>query len=332
MALPAVSVILPFYNAQATLARALDSITTQTFTDWELIAFDDGSTDASRTVAERCAAQDPRIRVLGTEHLGIVGALQAACDAARAPMLARMDADDESAPERLAQQTDLMERRPELGLCGTLVRVRGNVGTGLKRYETWLNALVSGADIDREIFIECPLAHPSFLLRRSAYEAVGGYRDIGWAEDYDLVLRLWQHGWPMAKVPGALLDWHTSTTRLSLADARYSEPQFRAAKRHFLAQTCLAENRPFHQWGAGDVGKRWLREWGTHRPITVVDINPRKIGRTIHNTLVIAPEALPPPGPHFLLIAVGAPGARQEIRDWLTPRGYREPRDYRFVA
>ena len=94
----------------------------------------------------------------------------------------------------------------------------------------------------------------------------------------------------------------------------------------------LRGGRPFYQWGAGEVGKRWLREWQERKPEAVVDINPRKIGRRIHDAPVIAPEDLPPPGETFVVVAVGAPGARTDIRDWLTPRGYEETRDFLFLA
>ncbi|MGI6461330.1 MAG: hypothetical protein ACOX5J_14790 [Candidatus Hydrogenedentales bacterium] len=80
------------------------------------------------------------------------------------------------------------------------------------------------------------------------------------------------------------------------------------------------------------MGKVWLREWGHRQPDAVVDINPRKIGRKIHGVPVIAPDELPEPGTTFTLIAVGAPGARDEIRAWLKPRGYIELRDFLFVA
>ncbi len=100
---------------------------------------------------------------------------------------------------------------------------------------------------------------------------------------------------------------------------------------HVTPSPIIAFPSAFYQWGAGEVGKKWLREWQP-KPLAVVDINPRKIGRLIHDVPVIAPEELPPPGRAFVVIAVGAPGARNVIREWLTPRGYEEPRDFLFLA
>lgn len=333
---PAVSVILPFRNAEDTIEGAVESIRCQTFQDWELVAFDDGSGDASRGYIERCAAADARIRVeqsAGRAHVGITEALRRACSAARGEYLVRMDADDTAHPQRIERQVEWLRRDPRLGLCGTLTLTTGEkVGSGRQRYEIWLNALIHHDDIVRERFVECPVAHPTFAMSRTAYEDAGGYQERGWAEDYDLVLRMIQRGWRVEKVPETLLEWRARPKRLSMTDPRYSEAAFRKLKRHYLQQDILAQRPCFHQWGAGEVGKQWLREWGASGPAAVVDLNPRKIGRIIHGIPVIAPEALPPPGRTYILVAVGKPGAREDIRDRLHPRGYREMEDFLFVA
>lgn len=333
MARPPVSIVMPCRNAAETISDAILSIRNQTLTDWELLVCDDGSRDATLRVAEMHAAADGRIRVLPGPQLGIVAALQRGCAAAQAGYLARMDADDSSHARRLARQLALLEAAPDIALCGCRVRMVGHkVGLGRRRYEAWLNRLTTHDEIVRELFVECPIAHPAFFVRRSAFDAVGGYAEGPWAEDYDLVMRLYLAGARFANCAEVLLDWHERPGRLSMTDARYAPMQFRACKRHYLMRSHLADGRRFHQWGAGEVGNRWLREWTDARPEAVVDINPRKIGRSIHNVPVIAPEALPPPGDSFVVVAVGAPGARDEIRAWLAPRGYVEMRDFVFVA
>lgn len=117
-----------------------------------------------------------------------------------------------------------------------------------------------------------------------------------------------------------------------MTSVRYSPEHFRAIKRHYLLQSYLRGETPFYQWGAGEEGKPWLREWEGRRPLAVVDITPRKVGRGLHGMRVIAPEDLPPPGTAFTVVAVRAPDARPEIRAWMTPRGYRELSDYLFLA
>ncbi len=331
---PLVSVIMPLFNAEATLLRAIESIQRQSFTQWEMIVYDDGSTDASFSLAQMAARDDARIRVIADRHQGIVVALQESCALARGQYLARMDADDEAMPLRLEAQLALLEAQPDIALCGTQVRMQGeSVGEGRRRYERWINALNTPDEICRELFVECPLPHPTFFMRRDAYHAIGGYRQNGWPEDYDLVMRFGVQGTSMAKVATPLLHWHDTEDRLSMCDARYNEAAFRRLKRHYLKERYFKHHSSFCQWGAGDVGKRWLREWDeSFRPYAVVDVNSRKIAQKIHGVSVVPLDALPPPGSALIVVMVGAPGARKKIRTWCAARGYRELKDYVFLA
>ena len=324
---------MPVFNAEATLLEAVRSVQAQTYAHWEFLIFNDGSTDASLALATAAARQDNRIRVMDSEHVGIVGALNGACREAEGPVLARMDADDLMHPERLARQLALLEAEPDMAICGTGVRMFGEkVGSGRRRYEVWVNSLVSHEEMQRELFVECPLPHPTFMMRRDMLEALGFYRECGWPEDYDLCMRACQAGMRLGKAPERLLDWRESEGRLSMVDPRYSGAAFRALKRHYLWAMYLSKRRRFHQWGAGDVGKRWLREWGIRRPEAVVDIDPRKFGQRIHGVTVIEADELPAADETFIVVAVGTPGAREDIRGTLCPRGYMEGVDFVFVA
>ena len=327
---PAISVVLPCWNAAGTLARAIESIRRQTFEDWEMVVVDDGSTDQSREVARAAAKQDGRIRLLELPHRGIVQALRAGCEAARGQVIARMDADDISEPRRFAMQVELLESDSRIGLVGTQVWEMGSCGAELGRrdYLEWLNSLSTHDEITRNIFIECPIAHPTFVMRKEALEDVGGYQDNGWAEDYDLIHRLNLAGYRFGNVPEMLLGWSEAPGRLSRTDPRYSRASFRACKRHYLRAGLLDGGRRFVQWGAGAAGKEWLREWGERQPEAVIDINPRKIGEVIHGVRVIAPDDLPPRGEAVIVVTVPIAEARAEIRAWLNARSYVELRDY----
>lgn len=330
---PLISVVMPSFNASTTIAAAIESIQIQTFRDWEFVVVDDGSTDETTRVVRDFQEKDGRIRLIERPHKGIVESLIAGCSEAQGDFIARMDADDITHPQRFEMQIKQLETDPRIALCGTQVRMTGeNVGYGRRRYESWINSLCDHDAIVRELFVECPIPHPTFMIRRSAFDRVGGYQEHGWAEDYDLCMRLFEAGDRFGKAPSVLLDWTESPKRLSMTSDRYSPEQFRALKRHYLFRTYLREPRPIIQWGAGEVGKRWLREWTELRPSAVVDIHPRKIGRAIHGYRIISPEELPPPGAAFILVAVGALTARKEIREWLEPRGYRELKDYLFLA
>ena len=114
--------------------------------------------------------------------------------------------------------------------------------------------------------------------------------------------------------------------------SRYGPRAFRQLKRNWLKKVRADDGRPLYQWGAGEVGKRWLREWKGGEITAVVDIRPSKIGQRIHGVPVIEAEALPGPGNCFVLVMVGTPGARDVIRVWFRAAGYVECVDFRFFA
>lgn len=333
---PRVSILLPCRDAAAYLPDTRASIEAQSFRDFEVVAVDDGSSDETRVLLEAWAADDERVRVLVQEPLGIVPALRRATEAARGEILVRMDADDVAYSTRIERQVELLSQNPELGACGTLVRYfpRGSVAGGAQRYEMWINALVQHDDIARDIFVECPIAHPTMAVRREVLEQVGGYQDNGWPEDYDLVFRLWINGIAMGKVPEILLRWRERIDRTSRTDPRYDEDAFRRIKVHYLKNTLLNGHKGVVVWGAGPVGKAFALELKAQK-IKVrafVELDQRKIGQTIHEAPVIAPEELDRYRGAFAVAAVGLPNARDEIRTALEGHGWTEGKDFVAVA
>jgi len=332
--MPRVSVLLPCRDAAATLAEAVMSLETQTCTDFEVVAVNDGSLDDTAAVLDEWAARDSRVRVVHQARWGLVPALEAACAVATGELLARMDADDVAHADRLARQVALLDAEPELAACGTLVRYvpRATLRNGALRYEAWINALVTPTDIERELFVECPIPHPTLMVRRGILAAVGGYRDQGWPEDYDLVLRLWAGGHRMGKVNAVLLDWRDSPGRLSRRDRRYDENAFRRCKVHFLGRRI--GRRDVVVWGAGPVGKAFARalQSAGHSVVAFVDLDPRKIDQEIHGAPVIAPDDVARFRRAFCVGAVGSEGAREEIRAMLSALGWREPEEWCAVA
>ncbi len=188
---PKVSVVIPCFNAEATVAEALQSITEQHFESLEIIIVNDGSSDSTHQIIQTLATNDPRIRLISHKHEGIITALNVGIDASHAPYIARMDADDYAYPDRIAKQAAFLDNHPDVAVVGCLVEgfPHEEIGVGFIIYLEWMNGLISHEEITREIFIESPLAHPSVMFRKAWFDKVGGYQDMGWAEDYDLWLR-----------------------------------------------------------------------------------------------------------------------------------------------
>jgi len=327
---PAVSVLIPVWNGARTLGEAFDSVRAQTLTDWEAVVVDDGSTDSTPDLLR--ALLDPRIRFISTPPRGIVPALNAGLELCRASLVARFDADDLMHPDRLALQAKALIEQPGLAGVGSLIECfpRDALRDGMRRYESWLNSLVSPDEIRRERFVEAPVVHPSMTLRRDVLLNVGGWHDSPWPEDWDLWLRLLEHGHKLAKVPQVLHFWRDGADRLTRTDARYSPEALTTARAHYLTRGPL-NDRPAVVWGAGPVGKGLMKalrfEGATIEAF--IDVDPRKIGQRVHGLPVLNQTQLSRfRGSAVLLAAVGAAGARDEIRIAAAAAGFVEGADF----
>ena len=332
----AISVLLPVRDAAPYLPECIASLRAQTFEDFEVLAIDDGSADESPQLLSAWAAEDSRVRLVRQAPRGIVHALEAGRARAQGRYLARMDADDIADPDRFAEQLTLLQGPPDLAGCGAGVRYfpRAEVRGGGRRYEDWINAIRTPEDVERNLFIECPLAHPTFFLRADIVAQVGGYVERGWPEDYDLLLRLWRSGARLAAVDRVLLQWRIRGDRTSVWHESYTPEAFRRCKVHYLLDTLVRDRDGVVIWGAGPIGKAFAREiqaqGGTVRAF--VDLDPRKIDQCIYGAPVIPAARVDEYRDSFSVAAVGQEGARGRIRAALETAGWQPVTDFVAVA
>jgi glycosyltransferase involved in cell wall biosynthesis len=329
---PRVSVLLPVRDEEPFLAECLDSLSAQTLPDFEVIAVDDGSTDATPGILEAHARADSRFRVLRQEPAGMVAASERARAAARAPLVARMDADDVALPERLELQVAAIE---EEGLAAVGGRVEyfttsnsSGPTDGMRAYAGWLNSLVTVEDALRDLWIECPLPGPGLTARAELVS----YRDQGWPEDYDLVLRIWEAGGRFRNVDALVHRWRDHPQRLTRTQPAYTLDAFRRCKVDFLRRTLLAGGRAAVVWGAGPTGKALARELlAAGTPLAAfVEVDPRKLGKRIHGAPVVPVErAADFPGALHIGMVSG-PEGRARVREVTAALGLVEGSD--FVA
>jgi glycosyltransferase involved in cell wall biosynthesis len=337
MASPEISVVMPFRDAAATLPAALASVARQRGVALELLAVDDGSADGSAELVADLARADGRVRLITPGRVGLVGALRAALAEARAPLVARMDADDLAHPDRLRLQRDYLAANPGVALVASRVALfpRRLVRAGYAEYIRWQNSVLTPADVANNIYVESPFAHPSVTLRRAALEAAGGYRDGHFPEDYELWLRMHAAGMAMAKLPRVLLAWRESEGRASRTDPRYAREAFDALRAEYLARDPrLASGRELVYWGAGRntrLRARCLIERG-FPPAAWVDIDPDKIGQVVWGAPVRPRAWLARAQRPYVLVYVTNHGARELIAGWLAELGYAPGADYLFVG
>lgn len=332
---PRVSIVLPVRNAVRTLDSALRSVERQTEGDFECLIVDDGSTDASTSIAQRFANADRRFTLMAEPHEGLVASLQKGVDRARGEFVARMDADDWMHRDRLSAQIKHLDAHPHLFATGCQVRTfpRASLTAGRRRYEDWLNQLDDPARLWRERFVECPVSHPTLFLRRSALRD-HPYQDRGWPEDYDLLLRLLENGPVVGIVPRRLLGWRDHPARLSRQSEMYHLDRFTECRGFYLSQQFLGARETYILWGHGRTGRALRKALARHRhrPSHIVEVHPRRIGQTIHSAPVIPPEALLPLRDQPIIVSVAGTGPRDEIRTSLTGMQFHEGRDFVFAA
>ncbi len=190
--MPRVSVIMPAYNCRRFVREAAASVLAQTFRDFEFIIIDDGSTDGTTDELKSLAATDRRIKLISRPNTGYTKALNEAMSLTSAPLIARMDADDVSLPERLALQVAKFDAEPDLVLLGGSFTFIDDAGRRIKRF----SPPSDHKELDHLAFTGGnPFCHPLVMFRRDAYDGVGGYDpNFEPSEDIDLWLKLAEVG------------------------------------------------------------------------------------------------------------------------------------------
>ena len=319
--------IIPVRDGARWLGAAAASALAECGPGDEVIVVDDGSADDPGGVLPR----DPRLRLIRQPPLGIAPALERGRAEARGGLLARLDADDVALPGRVAAQREAL-RDPGLAAVGGRARMHrddGPVPGGMQAYVDWVNGL---EDLRAALLIESPLFHPAVTLRASAVAAVGGWRDGDFPEDYDLWLRLAGAGWGLANVPREVVALRDRDDRLTRADPRYRRAAFTALKLDWAAAHWLPAGARVCVWGAGKGGKPWIRDLlARGYTVSVVDI---RHGGVRQGLPILPTEAVADIDVDYLIVAVGARGARAVIRERLARLrpAWREGHEWRAVA
>lgn len=331
---PDISVLLPVFNAEATLKECIDSILNQTCENFELVVVEDHSTDSSVQVLNQY--NDARIRVIKNQNKGLVSALNFGLEFCRANLVARMDADDIMRQERLSKQKQYLDDNVHVELVASQVRKfpEGMLQNGYKEYIRWQNTCISAEEINRQIYIESPFAHPTVMFRKDIVLSMGGYREGLFPEDYDLWLRMFYAGHVMEKIPEVLLDWRESDSRESRVSPRCTRDAFDSLRAEYLVKDSRLHNRSVAYWGAGRKTRqrsRLLIDKGI-APGVWIDIDPKKIGNVIEGARVEEPAWLEREDKPFVLNYVTNHGARDITRNYLERIGYVMGLDYLEVG
>ncbi|MBO0323341.1 glycosyltransferase [Muricauda sp. CAU 1633] len=332
---PKVSICIPFKDTAHFLPECLDSILNQTHQNWEVLAVNDHSNDASLEVLKSYAEKDVRLKVFNNEGEGIIPALRTAYNQSSGEFVTRMDSDDIMKPNRLEVMVNSLVKSGSGHVAVGQVRYFSDRGisNGYERYETWLNQLTANGTNYSEIYKECVIPSPCWMAFREDFEACSGFQSDRYPEDYDLTFRFYEKRLKIIRCNEVLHLWRDYDTRTSRTHEHYAQNYFLDIKLHYFLKLDFNFNRPLAVWGAGFKGKTIAKKLKKQKiDFTWLCDNPNKIGKKIYGKQLLHFESLKGLNNPQSIITVANEEAQNEIRAFLKGLEQQPMHDYFFFC
>jgi len=330
-----ISILIPFKNTEAYLTECLDSILAQTYTNWQVIAINDHATDNSLKLVQSYADKDSRIQVYTNTNTGIIAALRLAYEKSTGDFITRMDSDDIMQLNRLAHMRDALLKEGKKHLAVGQVRYfsEHGISDGYSRYEKWLNKLTASGENYSEIYKECVIPSPCWMVCKTDFEACGAFKSDRYPEDYDLAFRFYKHGLKVIPCNEVLLLWRDYTTRTSRTHEHYAENYFLDIKLYYFLMLEYDTSRTLAVWGAGFKGKK-IAKLLISKKIDFVWLcdNPKKIGVKIYEQELFHFSKLKEFKNPQSIITVANSQAQSEIKTYLNELGHKTMMNYYFFC
>lgn len=330
-----ISIVIPFKNTSVFLPECINSIINQTYKNWELLAVNDGSTDNSLAILNEYASKDNRIKVFTNNGKGIIDALRLAYENSRGELITRMDSDDVMSEDKLmVLSTNLLDAGKGNIAVGLVKYFSGNgVGDGFKNYEHWLNGLTLTGNNFEQIYKECVIPSPCWMVFREDLEKCGAFLPNRYPEDYDLTFRFYLNGLKSIPCDMVLHHWRDYPTRTSRTDEHYADNTFLEIKTDYFLKLEYNNQTSLVVWGAGGKGKT-LAQLLIKRNIDFCWIcdNPKKIGKHIYDKELLAFNELDKIENSQSIVTVANPTAQKEIRKYFEDRNQVSMQDFFFFC
>ena len=332
---PLVSIVMPFRNTARFIPDCIASIRKQHHSNWELLAVNDHSEDSSEALMQEYARDDDRIQVHENPGRGIIPALRAAYRKSAGALITRMDSDDIMMPGRLSHMTHaLMQHgRGHVAVGGVKYFSDRGISEGYQKYEAWLNALTARGSNYSELYKECVIPSPCWMVYREDFDQAGGFDPDRYPEDYDLTFRFYESGLQPISCTKILLRWRDYDARTSRNHEHYAQNYFLDIKMHYFLKLHLRMDRPLTVWGAGFKGKVIAKKL-IHNQIAFKWLcdNPRKIGKRIYGIRLEHYASIDELDRPQCIISVANSDAQDEIRAYLSNRKMQPMQDYFFFC
>ena len=255
---PLVSIIMAVKDTAPYLHDCINSIIAQTYQNWELIAVNDHSTDATPEILDAFAKADSRIRVFHSDTPKLIPTLQFGYKEVKGTLINRMDSDDKMPNYKIQILVDEWHKygKGYVIAGGTEHFVdEGEVGDGFLRYERWLNEVARTSTHYQQIYKECVIPSHCWLIHKEDFDAVGAFNPIIYPEDYDLCFRMYRHGLKVIGIDAILHHWRDRSNRISRTWEEYKDNRYFDLKMRFFYEIDRDKSRPLVLWGAGRNGK-----------------------------------------------------------------------------
>lgn len=331
---PLVSIVMAVKDTEPYLRDCLDSILAQTYSNWELIAVNDHSSDATPEILKDYSEKDTRIRYFNSDQPRLIPTLQVAYRQVRGELLNRMDSDDKMPHDKIEVLVNEWQKygKGYVIAGGTEHFVdEGEVGDGFLKYERWLNRVARENLHYQEIYRECVIPSHCWMVHKDDFDAVGAFDPVVYPEDYDLCFRFYRKGLKVIGIDKILHFWRDRSSRISRTWEEYKDNRYYDLKLRFFFELDRDSNRPLVVWGAGRNGKDLVKRILTYESTAswVCD-NENKIGKDIYGIRMQHFDDVPNLDRPQILIAVASPDAKTEIEAKLKDWGKNPIEDYWF--
>jgi glycosyltransferase involved in cell wall biosynthesis len=330
-----ISILMPVRNTAQFLEECLDSILVQSYLDWELIAIEDHSEDNSWSILQAYAAKDARIKVFQNPGKGIIQALRIAYQYSSGHYITRMDSDDIMPIQKLDVLHASLKQAKEGHLATGLVQYfsEKTLGNGYLRYAEWLNSLSKKGSNFKEIYKECVIPSPCWMVHRTDLEAAGAFYPNRYPEDYDLCFRFYEQGLICLPSDVVLHHWRDSEGRTSRHDPNYADNNFLDIKLHYFIKLDYQKERPLVLWGAGKKGKKLALSLQKAKiPFHWICNNEQKIGKDIYDQRLYAIEHLDQLTQPQIIIAVAQVEAQIMLKSRFAKQKLEANHDFFFFC
>ena len=330
-----ISILIPFKNTALFLPECINSIIEQTYTNWEVIAVNDGSTDQSYAIMEAYSKKDSRIILLESTGVGIIDALKTAYKKASGTFVSRMDSDDIMTPNKLAVMRALLKKEGPNTIAIGQVKYFSDRGisNGYARYEKWLNNLTALGSNYSEIYKECVIPSPAWMCYRKDLDKVGAFNPNTYPEDYDLTFRFYKAGIKCLACNQILHHWRDYDYRTSRTSEHYAQNYFLDLKLNYFLELEYNPKRPLIIWGAGFKGKKIAKGLLEKKiPFYWICDNPKKIGKHIYEQEMLPFSYLASQTDFQSIVTVANETAQSEIRTYFASLGKKSMLDYYFFC